>query len=191
MGLCSWGLRVRLWRHLWAFLGLEDPGWDSQNSEETHSSLGRGPHANWRSPGPSVPCWLVSLHVYPSITRKRHQIMFEFWKPLICRFKLTVLSLESPSTCWALIKQMAWWFCLFTTGSQISVMLRVCGNPDSFLLADFSECIAVVLPSRVMVASTVQCPQKGNHQPSRSSEGTMVHDCGSSRWLSAHPLPDC
>ena len=48
-----------------------------------------------------------------------------------------------------------------------------------------------ILPCRVMVASTVQCTKKQNHQPSRSSEGTMVHDCGSSRWLYAHPHPDC
>lgn len=73
--------------------------------------------------------------------------MFEFWNPLTCHFKLTVLSLvlshlEHAGHC--LIKQMAWWFCLFTTGSQISVKLRVCGNPDSFLLTDFSACIAVL-----------------------------------------------
>ena len=94
---------------------------------------------------------------------------------MICRFKLTVLSLvlchlQHAGHC--LIKQMAWWFCLFTTGSQISVMLRVCGNPDSFLLADFSEYIAVLFfPVESWWLQPFSVPKRGTTSRAAAQRG--------------------
>jgi len=190
VGLHSWVPNMRLWCQLWASFNLEDPRFRPHTWEETHSSVSKDRPACWSLAGGlrggviSGPLCATLACFCPCLSQQGNpQIVFAVENPLSLQTHHVITKHTPSSTCQAPPSNK--WpdvlFCLFMTGVSVFFILQF-GDPDTFVLEDFSEHTAVLF----LLVARWQVPPFVSNWPTAlagPSAGLSSEDRGLVLWV--------